>query len=326
MSPHMRRFRNWSLRFVVVATAAALACAAAPAAGPPIPIAAGVTVDGIPIGGFTSEPARALLHKSFAQPVELQVDGRSWQMTPEQLGAAASVDVAVAAALTAPVAADLELEVAVRDSTLRWFAKRLDRSLARPARNSELLGLTSDLRPIISPSSAGRALDHRVTKARIEQALRTTAREPVRLAFKRLEPTVTQANFGPVVVIRRDSKGLYLHEGSSLVRQMPIATGTARYPTPIGTFSIVDMQRHPWWYPPDSDWAKDLKPVPPGPGNPLGTRWMGLSAWGVGIHGTPDAASVGYSASHGCIRMYVSDAEWLFQRVRIGTPVVIVSA
>jgi lipoprotein-anchoring transpeptidase ErfK/SrfK len=53
---------------------------------------------------------------------------------------------------------------------------------------------------------------------------------------------------------------------------------------------------------------------------------MGLDVYGVGIHGTPDAASIGYSASHGCIRMHIWEAEWLFGRVRIGTPVVIVSA
>jgi lipoprotein-anchoring transpeptidase ErfK/SrfK len=53
---------------------------------------------------------------------------------------------------------------------------------------------------------------------------------------------------------------------------------------------------------------------------------MGTSAPGVGMHGTPDAASIGYSASHGCIRMYIPDADWLFNHVRIGTPVVIVAA
>jgi lipoprotein-anchoring transpeptidase ErfK/SrfK len=86
------------------------------------------------------------------------------------------------------------------------------------------------------------------------------------------------------------------------------------------------MQRNPWWRPPDSPWAKGLKPIPPGPGNPLGTRWMGLDAAGVGMHGTPDAASIGYSASHGCIRMRIPDAEWLFGHVQIGTPVFIVGA
>ena len=73
-----------------------------------------------------------------------------------------------------------------------------------------------------------------------------------------------------------------------------------------------------------SAWAAGEKPVPPGPGNPLGTRWMGLSSPGVGLHGTPDAASVGYSASHGCIRMRIPDAEWLFVHVRVGSPVWII--
>jgi lipoprotein-anchoring transpeptidase ErfK/SrfK len=53
---------------------------------------------------------------------------------------------------------------------------------------------------------------------------------------------------------------------------------------------------------------------------------MGLSASGVGIHGTPNDGSIGYSLSHGCIRMHIPDAEWLFNRVQIGTPVYIVAA
>ena len=68
------------------------------------------------------------------------------------------------------------------------------------------------------------------------------------------------------------------------------------------------------------------KPIPPGPGNPLGTRWMGISSPYVGIHGTPDAASIGYSASHGCVRMLIPQVEWLFERVEVGTPVFIVAA
>jgi lipoprotein-anchoring transpeptidase ErfK/SrfK len=53
---------------------------------------------------------------------------------------------------------------------------------------------------------------------------------------------------------------------------------------------------------------------------------MGLSAPNVGIHGTPDAASIGYSASHGCIRMRIPEAEWLFNHVEVGTQVFIVPA
>jgi lipoprotein-anchoring transpeptidase ErfK/SrfK len=86
------------------------------------------------------------------------------------------------------------------------------------------------------------------------------------------------------------------------------------------------MQRNPWWYRPDAGWAVGASPIPPGPGNPLGTRWMGLSYGWVGIHGTPDAGSIGYLASNWCIRMRIPEAEWLFERVHVGTPVFIVSA
>jgi lipoprotein-anchoring transpeptidase ErfK/SrfK len=141
-----------------------------------------------------------------------------------------------------------------------------------------------------------------------------------------LKPAVTRASYGPIIVIRRDSKGLYLYNGMRLWRTFGVATGQSSYPTPVGHWSIVTMQRNPWWYPPNSDWARGEKPVPPGPGNPLGTRWMGLSAAGVGIHGTPDSASIGYSASHGCIRMHIPSAEWLFNHVDVGTPVFIVPA
>ena len=104
-----------------------------------------------------------------------------------------------------------------------------------------------------------------------------------------------------------------------------VATGQTIYPTPRGRWHIVVKWKNPWWYPPvQDDWARGLKPVPPGPNNPLGTRWMGLDAPGVGIHGTDEPTSIGYSASHGCIRMQVPDAEWLFDHVDVGTTVYIV--
>ena len=114
--------------------------------------------------------------------------------------------------------------------------------------------------------------------------------------------------------------------GKKLVRQFRVATGQAIYPTPLGRFQIIVKWKNPWWYPPNDPWAKGEKPTPPGPGNPLGTRWMGISSPGVGIHGTPQSGSIGYSLSHGCIRMLIPQAEWLFDRVTVGTPVFIVSA
>ena len=128
-----------------------------------------------------------------------------------------------------------------------------------------------------------------------------------------------------MIVIHRGVNRLFFYNGTHLVRIFPVATGQAAWPTPLGHFQIVVKWKNPWWYPPTQDaWARGLKPVPPGPGNPLGTRWMGLSAPGVGIHGTSEPWSIGHSESHGCIRMQIPAAEWLFTRVRIGTPVFIV--
>ncbi len=118
---------------------------------------------------------------------------------------------------------------------------------------------------------------------------------------------------------------LYLYGGDGeAVKTYRVAVGMAKYPTPTGNFRIITKEVNPTWNPPDSAWAAGMGPVPPGPGNPLGTRWMGLNSPGIGIHGTPAASSVGTAASHGCIRMLIPQAEDLFARVFVGTPVEIV--
>jgi lipoprotein-anchoring transpeptidase ErfK/SrfK len=150
---------------------------------------------------------------------------------------------------------------------------------------------------------------------------RTTIALPATL----IKPKVAEATVGPVVVIRRASNLLTLYNGMKVVRRFAVATGQTVYPTPLGRFQIVVKWKNPWWYPPNSEWAKGEKPTPPGPGNPLGTRWMGISSPGVGIHGTPQDGSIGYSLSHGCVRMHIPQAEWLFDHVDVGTPVYIVA-
>jgi lipoprotein-anchoring transpeptidase ErfK/SrfK len=157
----------------------------------------------------------------------------------------------------------------------------------------------------------------------IAWALKHGSRNPMHLPLRAVQPKVGADSFGPIIVIQRGVNRLTLYDGTRVVRTFAVATGQSAYPTPAGWWTIVDMQRNPWWRPPDSPWAQGAKPIPPGPGNPLGTRWMGLSAPAVGIHGTPDAASIGYSASHGCIRMQIPDAEWLFEHVHVGTNVFI---
>jgi lipoprotein-anchoring transpeptidase ErfK/SrfK len=286
-------------------------------------VPAGVAVGGLPVGGFTSEEARALVRARLAEPVEFELGPKTWTASPEELGVSAPVDEAIAAALAARSGESIDVDAMPSRPDLLRYVTRLAPTLERRPVDAHLAGLDAGLRPLVRPAVAGRRLDLRRTAAVITAAVRTAQREPVRPVFR---VTPAKRRVGSVIVIRRESKNLYLYEGRRLVRRLGVATGQSRYPTPLGTFTVADKQYNPWWYPPTSDWAKGLKPVPPGPGNPLGTRWMGLNGGLVGIHGTPDAASIGYSASHGCIRMRIADAEWLFEHVDVGTPVVIVSA
>jgi L,D-transpeptidase ErfK/SrfK len=102
--------------------------------------------------------------------------------------------------------------------------------------------------------------------------------------------------------------------------------------TPLGMTSIVAMARNPAWYPPQSvrdEHAADGDPlpriVPPGPENPLGTRALRLGLPGYLIHGTNRPAGVGMRVSHGCVRMFPEDVEFLFERIKVKTPVRIIN-
>jgi lipoprotein-anchoring transpeptidase ErfK/SrfK len=133
------------------------------------------------------------------------------------------------------------------------------------------------------------------------------------------------SDFARVIVVRGGSNVLDLYENGALAHSYGVATGLAAYPTPMGQFFIVGKQTNPAWINPHSSWSVGMPEyVPPGPGNPLGTRAMQLDADSIYIHGTPNDASIGTHASHGCIRMHMGDAEDLYQRVRVGTPVLIV--
>jgi lipoprotein-anchoring transpeptidase ErfK/SrfK len=287
-------------------------------------IAEGVEIAGVPVGGLIAEEAQATVERSFGRPVVLRYGARTWRLTPAELGAEAEVVDAVEAALAAEPGTTVRLRVRQeRGMAAAWVAE-MARGIDRRERSSRVL--LRRARPFVTKSQTGFRVDRRDAARRIATALELHARGPLDLPVRTIAPKLTRKTVGALVVVRRDSHKLFLYDGMRRVRRFGIATGQASYPTPTGSFRIVTKQRHPWWYPPASDWARGLAPVPPGAGNPLGTRWMGISAPAVGLHGTPDAASIGYSASHGCVRMQIADAEWLFERVKVGTPVFIVAA
>ena len=290
----------------------------------PAPIPFGVTVGGVKVGGLLPAKAALVVQRSFVRPLTFVVDGATrLELLASALGAKPNVDKAIRRARVARPGASIPLDVAVKRDRIRAYVDRLSRKLDREPRDAKLV--LQHLRPRAVPAQIGRSLRQPATGLAIRKALANNIRAPIRLRFVITKPEVRSVEFDRAIVIERGSNRLLLFGKVKMIRAFQVATGQAAYPTPLGTWEIVTKQRDPWWYPPPSKWAANSDPVPPGPGNPLGTRWMGLSAPYVGIHGTPDAASIGYSASHGCIRMRIPDAEWLFQHVDVGTPVFIVS-
>ncbi len=127
------------------------------------------------------------------------------------------------------------------------------------------------------------------------------------------------------MTVDRDHLVLRLFKRLRHARTYDIAIGQAGFDTPTGLFSIQSKQVNPTWHVPNRPWAGSLagSTVPGGAANnPLKARWLGVSG-AVGIHGTAEEWSLGTRASHGCIRMRVSDVIALYRRVPLGTPVLI---
>jgi lipoprotein-anchoring transpeptidase ErfK/SrfK len=304
--------------------AGVLASAPTAADSPAAAIPNGVTIGGVAVGGLTPEAATSAVLQAFETPLELKLGSTRILVSPDVLGAVPSVEKAIEQALTAVENSAVPLGVTLTGEKTTEFVAQLAKRFDRPVLDSRLF--LRRLRPWLSKERVGLRLVQRRAVRDITSALVRGAREAVPLFQTKLRPKVIRRNFGPVIVIRRGSNRLFLYSGMRYRRFFAVATGQRRYPTPLGRFTIVVKWRNPWWYPPNSPWAKGQEPIPPGPDNPLGTRWMGLSAPGVGIHGTPSDASIGYSVSHGCIRMHIPQAEWLFNHVEIGTTVFIVAA
>jgi lipoprotein-anchoring transpeptidase ErfK/SrfK len=283
-----------------------------------------VIVGGVKVGGLMPYQATKAVTKVYARPLVLVVDeARDIELAPTALGAKANVPKAVRRARLARPGAVVPLDVEVSQARVRTYVERLGRGIDRKAVDARIV--LSGVKPRAVQAQEGRLLKRLAAGRAIRTALATNSRAPIHLGFETIKPKVDSAELDEAVVVLRGSNRLLFFDDAKLVRWFGVATGQASFPTPLGNYEVVNLQRNPWWYPPPSDWAKDADPVPPGRGNPLGTRWMGLSAPYVGIHGTPDAASIGYSASHGCIRMRIPDAEWLFSHLEIGTPVFIIS-
>lgn len=130
---------------------------------------------------------------------------------------------------------------------------------------------------------------------------------------------------GLTVVVNVPQRMVFVASGAG-VAGYPIAVGRPAWRTPLGAFSIVTKETNPTWDVPESIRAEARRAgrslplkVPPGPRNPLGGYWLGLSLGAIGIHGTNAPTSVYQAVTHGCMRMRADDIAALFGLVMVGS-------
>lgn len=123
------------------------------------------------------------------------------------------------------------------------------------------------------------------------------------------------------LVIKLSDRRVYVYQDNELQTSYPVAVGRDGWETPTGNYQVIQTIENPSWQHPFTG-----EIIPPGPTNPLGARWIGFWTDGtnyIGFHGTPEEQTVGTAASHGCVRMYDRDAIALFEKVQIGTSVIV---
>ena len=133
-------------------------------------------------------------------------------------------------------------------------------------------------------------------------------------SFAQTAKAVASPRIRRTVLVSIPDRKLAVLEGENVVATFSVAVGAAASPTPSGEFQIVSRVANPTYYHPGTV-------IPTGKDNPVGTRWLGISKKGYGIHGTNAPKSVGRAASHGCIRLRNRDMEQLFTMLRVGDAV-----
>jgi L,D-transpeptidase ErfK/SrfK len=128
------------------------------------------------------------------------------------------------------------------------------------------------------------------------------------------------------IVVNLPQRMLFFFEQA--VAGLPVAVGRRTWPTPLGEYQVATRETDPTWDVPESIRAEARRlgrtlpaSVPPGPANPLGRFWIGLTQGAVGIHGTNVPSSIYGAVTHGCMRLHPDDIAWLFPRVKVGVTV-----
>jgi lipoprotein-anchoring transpeptidase ErfK/SrfK len=309
-------------------------------------IAKGITVGGIDVGGQHASKARQTVERQLAarsnEPILVRRGGTTFRLTQRQthvgFDVRSMVDDAVARSRRGSVFtrtwrgiqgssihADIPVKLSYSSRAVDRFVKRVAKALDRPPRNADLSFSGSGIDQV--PGRDGVKLNRGALRISVRAQLDAQTFPVIRPRVATVHPAVTTKDlarkYPTVITIDRGGFALHLFKDLRPSKTYPIAVGAVGYDTPSGLYSITDKTVDPAWYVPNEAWAGDRAgTVVPGgsPDNPLKARWLGFFA-GRGIHGTADDASVGSAASHGCIRMHVSDVEQLYDLTPVGTPV-----
>jgi len=306
---------------------------------------AGVSVCGVDLAGLNRTEALARCRKDLAEvanrPLSLKVDTDNFQITPREIGLQIEYEKMVDKAyheawnvnlfermarkfMNRPRHVNTSLMAVNDDTKVSQFVQNALGSINRPAHDA-YVDVTSGA-AVIVPAKDGREADFEQLLDETKAALGTPGRT-VDVKVIRTPAAVNDSAFGKLIIINLSAHTLTLFDRDKPLAQFPVACGSAQFPTPLGQWMVVMKEKNPAWRNPGSAWAKSMPPyIPPGPGNPLGTRALTTNASGVLIHGTPNPSSVGRSVSHGCVRMYMKDVEALFEMVDVNTPIYVIRA
>jgi lipoprotein-anchoring transpeptidase ErfK/SrfK len=302
----------------------------------------GAAAAGVDLGGLTRAEALDVLQSRVAEPLSAPVSVEASDTTLP-LNAAEFVDVdvegMVAQAFAPKAASSLPVRVydrlsgtargarvepllQVREDALAAWLDAAAAAVDAPAVDATLTVEDRVMR--LTPSRPGAKLNRERTLETLIAALNDGTKTVV-ATVEVVKPRVTERDLDKAILVRRADRRLMLYDDGVLEKTYRVAVGTPGFPTPRGTWKIVQKRYLPTWGNPGSEWAKDMPAfIPPGPDNPLGTRALNLDASGIRIHGTSNDASIGTAASHGCMRMHRWDIEDLYARVDVGTPVIII--
>jgi hypothetical protein len=324
------------MRKACIAASLAAACllpASASAASERLP--QGSTIAGVAVGGLGPYGARVELQRQLApvyeSPIAVRIKRRHFSMPTARLGQVVRYEDMVDAAYDQFERGDpvhVRMMRTISSGALLEAVVRLGRPFYRSPRNAHVrLGIR---RVRLRRGHTGRALDVAELRGKLYTELRRpTGKRRVWGHVRWTKPAVRRHDlrrlYPTYVSVSRRGRTVRLFKRLHLVRRYTVAVGAAGYDTPAGLHHVQSKQVNPTWYVPNRPWAGSLagQTIPPGDSrNPLKARFIALGG-GVGFHGTADLASIGQAASHGCIRMRVPDVISLYNRVSVGTPVLI---